>query len=396
MKLAQLIQPLTTQEFFSAYWEKKHLVLSRQSPDTYRELLSLDDIDRALTEMGARYPDITLATGEKIPNSAEFTFADGSIDPVAVFKLFSKGTSIVLSNMQRKLPKLAALCRSLTAETSIPFQTNLYLTPPRSQGFRLHYDTHDVFILQIAGSKNWRIYDSPVELPARGRGYSTFKENPGALSDKFVLQQGDLLYMPRGWYHEAISDDSTSLHITLGANSLTWSDFLFEALASACLKDVSFRRSLPIGFANPDFDVNQAGNQFRKLLDALPDKIDFESTLSGFKNELIRTQAPETRDQLFNVIEIDRIGTGSIIRKRPNLIFKFENTADGVSLTCSNNEILFPEPTRESLDYILSHDIVQVSQIPGPLDTEGKLTLAKRLVLEGLVTAHAPSPSPES
>jgi ribosomal protein L16 Arg81 hydroxylase len=396
MKLAELIQPLTTQEFFSSYWEKKHLVLSRQSPDSYRELLSLDDIDRALTEMGARYPDVTLATGEKIPSAAEFTFADGSIDPVAVFRLFSKGTSIVLSNMQRKLPKLTALCRSLTAETSIPFQTNLYLTPPRSQGFRLHYDTHDVFILQIAGSKNWRIYDSPVELPARGRGYSTYKETPGALSDKFVLQQGDLLYMPRGWYHEAISDESTSLHITLGANSVTWSDFLFEAMATACLKDVSFRRSLPIGFANPGFDVSQAKNEFRKLLDALPDKIDFESTLNGFANELIRNQGPETRDQLFNVIEMDRLGTESIISKRPNLIFRFDNTADGINLTCSNNEILFPELTRESLDYIFSHDTVQVSQIPGPLDTEGKLTLAKRLVLEGLVTVHATSPSSAS
>lgn len=393
MKLAELIQPLSTPEFFSSYWEKKPLVLSRQSPDTYRELLSLDDVDRALTEMGSRYPDISLATGEKVTSAAEFTFADGSIDPVAVFKLFSKGTSIVLSNMQRKLPKLTALCRSLTAETSIPFQTNLYLTPPRSQGFRLHYDTHDVFILQIAGSKNWRIYDSPVELPARGRGYSAYKQEPGALSDKFVLQQGDLLYMPRGWYHEAISDESTSLHITLGANSVTWSDFLFEALALACLKDVSFRRSLPVGFTNPGFDVSQAKNEFRKLLDALPDKIDFESTLNGFANELIRNQGPETRDQLFNVIEIDRLGTGSIIKKRPDLIYRFDNTADGVSLTCSNNEILFPEPTRESLDYIFSHDIVQVSQIPGPLDTEGKLTLAKRLVLEGLVTAHAP---PES
>jgi ribosomal protein L16 Arg81 hydroxylase len=396
MKLAELIQPLTTPEFFSSYWEKKHLVLSRQSPDTYQELLSLDDVDRALTEMGSRYPDITLATGEKVTSSAEFTFPDGAIDPLAVFKLFSKGTSIVLSNMQRKLPKLAALCRSLTAETSIPFQTNLYLTPPRSQGFRLHYDTHDVFILQIAGSKNWRIYDSPVELPPRGRGYGASNQKPGALSDKFLLQQGDLLYMPRGLYHEAVSDESTSLHITLGANSVAWSDFLFEAVASACLKDVSFRRSLPVGFANAGFDVGQAKIEFRKLLDALTDKIDFESTLNGFASELIRTQAPETRDQLFNVIEIDRIGTGSVIRKRPNLIFRFDNTADGVNITYSNNEILFPEPTRESLDYIFSHESVQVSQIPGPLDPEGKLTLAKRLVLEGLVTAYEPTPSPEN
>jgi ribosomal protein L16 Arg81 hydroxylase len=256
MKFAQLIQPLTTQEFFSSYWEKKHLVLSRQSPDTYRELLSLDDIDRALTEMNSRHPDITLATGEKLPSVGEYTTADGIIDPVAAIKLFSQGTTIVLSNMQRKLPKLSALCRSLAAESSIPFQTNLYLTPPRSQGFRLHYDTHDVFILQVLGSKNWRIYDSPVELPPRGRGYSPAKPKPGALSDKFLLQQGDLLYMPRGLYHEAISDESTSLHITLGANSITWSDFLFEAVAAACLKDVSFRRSLPIGFANPGFNFS--------------------------------------------------------------------------------------------------------------------------------------------
>jgi hypothetical protein len=123
----------------------------------------------------------------------------------------------------------------------------------------------------------------------------------------------------------------------------------------------------------------------------LPDKIDFESTFNDFANDLTRTQAPETRDQLFNVIEIDRIGTGSIIKKRPNLIFRFDNTADGVNITHSNKEILFPGPTRESLDYIFSHDSVEVSQIPGTLDTEGKLTLAKRLVLQGLVTACASS-----
>jgi Cupin superfamily protein len=396
MNFAQLIQPLTTGEFFSSYWEKKHLVLSRNSPDTYRDLLSLDDIDYALTEMDLRHPNVSLATGEKLPSVAEYTFGNGIIDPIAAYKLFSKGTTIVLSNMQLKLPKLAALCRSLTAESSIQFQTNLYLTPPRSQGFKLHYDTHDVFILQVAGSKNWRIYGSPFELPPRGRGFTAAKPNPGELSDKFVLQQGDLLYMPRGWYHEAISDDSTSLHITLGANSLTWADFLFEAVASACLKDVAFRRTLPIGYANSGFDVSQAKNEFWKLLDALPDNIDFESTFSDFANDLIRTQTPGARDQLFNVIEIDRIGTGSMIKKRPDLIFRFDNTADGVTITHANKEILFPAPTREPLDYIFSHDSVEVSQIPGPLDTEGKLTLAKRLVLEGLVTAHAPSPSPKS
>jgi ribosomal protein L16 Arg81 hydroxylase len=391
MNFAQLIQPLTTQEFFSNYWEKKHIVLSRQSPDTYRDLLSLDDIDYALAEMDLRHPNVSLATGEKIPSVGEYTFGNGIIDPVAAYKLFSKGTTIVLSNMQLKLPKLAALCRSLTAESSIQFQTNLYLTPPRSQGFKRHYDTHDVFILQVAGSKNWRIFGTPFQLPPRGRGFTATKLESGELSDEFVLQQGDLLYMPRGLFHEAISDDSTSLHITLGANSLTWADFLFEAVAAACLKDVAFRRTLPLGYANSGFDVSQAKKEFLHLLEALPDNIDFESIFKDFANDLIRTQTPGARGQLFNVIEIDRIEAGSIIKKRPDLVFRLDIAADGVTITHANKEILFPAPTRESLDHIFTHDSVPVSQIPGPLDGEGKLTLAKRLVLEGLVTAHAPS-----
>ena len=57
-------------------------------------------------------------------------------------------------------PKLAALCRAMEKAFSSHFQANVYLSPPNAQGFGTHFDSHDVFVLQVAGSKIWTLSSS--------------------------------------------------------------------------------------------------------------------------------------------------------------------------------------------------------------------------------------------
>ena len=48
-----------------------------------------------------------------------------------------------------------------------PVQANAYATPAGAQGFAVHHDTHDVFVLQVAGEKRWLVYEPALELPLK-------------------------------------------------------------------------------------------------------------------------------------------------------------------------------------------------------------------------------------
>ena len=71
-----------------------------------------------------------------------------------VRRAFDRGKTIILTAMQCRWGPVASLCRRLEERFGCPVHTNLYLTPPGTQGFDPHYDTHEVFVLQIAGGKH--------------------------------------------------------------------------------------------------------------------------------------------------------------------------------------------------------------------------------------------------
>jgi ribosomal protein L16 Arg81 hydroxylase len=109
------------------------------------------------------------------------------------------------------LAELAALCRAVEQVFSGHFQTNIYLSPPNAQGFGTHFDSHDVFVLQVAGSKLWTLYDTVVELPLRGQAFDKDKHHPEPPSREIVIRAGDLFYCPRGLFHSARSSNGHTI-----------------------------------------------------------------------------------------------------------------------------------------------------------------------------------------
>jgi lysine-specific demethylase/histidyl-hydroxylase NO66 len=155
--------------------------------------------------------------------------------------------------------------------------SNAYLTPLNSQGFAPHYDDVDVFILQLEGYKRWRVYapfNKRETLPRESSRDYTEKEVDENIGEgqemDVVLGPGDVLYLPRGWIHQAETvarpahvpknnglRDDHSLHLTVSAmQNWCWADFLEilmpEALESAVTSDksTSLREGLPKNFVN--------------------------------------------------------------------------------------------------------------------------------------------------
>ena len=110
---------------------------------------------------------------------------------------------MVLPALQRTWAPLRQLCAALEDEFSHPVHANAYLTPGDSPGFTPHYDTHEVFVLQIAGTKRWRVFQPPQPLPHRSQPFTPIGYALPAPLLELELKPGDLLYLPRGYVHAA-------------------------------------------------------------------------------------------------------------------------------------------------------------------------------------------------
>lgn len=381
-----LIHPTTKQEFFESYWEKRPLVVKRGQADYFASLLSLDEVDRALTTLSLKYPDVVLKDARREVAAKDYT-VDGALDIARMYQLFATGSTMTLAFLDSVLPQLARFCRSLEGELSFPMQANIYLTPPGAQGAKPHYDTHDVFVLQAAGSKKWTIYGTPVELPLPGQDFDPALHPIGAPTLEFELEAGDMAYVPRGIAHDAHSTNAVSLHITAGILRYTWADLLLEAVAKASLSDPAFRKSLPPGFARTEFDRAPAREALRDLLLRVSRACDFDAALDGFVDEFIASCPPLLRGQMAQLSALDRLTADSLVGAREGGVFRLSANEHGLAIDVFGRRITFPAQSAEAARFALAAPRFRIRDLPGGLDEPGKLVLIRRLVREGLVAA---------
>lgn len=139
---------------------------------------------------------------------------------------FQDGYTLAIRGMEFRFDKIAAVADGLAILFGQPsVGANIYLTPPGSQGLAQHYDDHCVFVWQLFGQKQWRI--SPFPATHLPRLYEPVATVSGLKNDEsgdiqYILNSGDILYIPRGFVHEArtVSNENESRHDTSSGFSL--------------------------------------------------------------------------------------------------------------------------------------------------------------------------------
>jgi ribosomal protein L16 Arg81 hydroxylase len=383
--LAWLLNPVSREEFFGEYWEKQPLVVKRGQPDYFSGLVSLDEVDRVLTTLDLRHPNVVLKNADGNVSADDYTVHGDSLDVAKVYQLFEQGSTIVLAFLDTVVPALTSFCRSIESEFTFPCQTNVYLTPVGAKGARHHYDTHDVFVLQVTNSKRWTVYGTPLELPLKDQDFDSSIHERGEPTLSFELEAGDMAYIPRGAVHDARSADNVSLHITLGVLSYTWIDLLVELAADTALHDSAFRRALPAGFARQDFDRANARETFRDLIRQLAARSDIDMILDRFADEFMAARPPALRGQLAQMAALKALTLDSIAGARMGSVSRVSMEGEFCSVDCYGRKIRFPGHASEALRFALSNPRFAVRELSGNLDGEGKLALVRRLVREGLV-----------
>lgn len=163
----------------------------------------------------------------------------------------------------------------------------------------------------MEGTKEWRIYDHPVELPLNTQAFNPHDVPIGEQTDSFVLEPGDMCYVPRGLTHDAVATDQTSLHITTGLMTRTWADLVTEAVIAVAHKDPAFRASLPPGHARGDFDMGAMEATFADLLKRLQDSASLPDLVSDIRSEFIGNRVPRVPGQMRQLARLAELSADS-------------------------------------------------------------------------------------
>ena len=389
LTFARLISPVGVEEFFQTHWEQSPLRLSRDVTGFYDDTLSVGDIDRYFqTQHISPHFLGVLKDGEYCPpdqwtevlHSVRNNASERIVDIKKLLGLFNSGATLIINAAEAAIPSLTGCCRELEREWECHVQANIYITPSQGQGFAPHFDAHNVFILQIHGSKTWSLFDVPFPSPVQTAPVAdNYKQREPTKT--LELQSGDLLYIPRGTVHSARAGKGPSIHVTVGTMVRHWSTLL-RLLANTADKNASFRSLLPHGLSG-ESEHASFNAAFRQQLQELIAQTDF---LKIHNDHFAEKQRADIRGLFSDLLQAGRLTPDSVVCRRPSLRYSVERNDQWLIIRFAGEEIVLPLFLESSMLKMLGATPFKVREIEGNHSDVAKLEMVKRFIGAGFLT----------
>ena len=255
--LAALLSPVTPEQFFADHYDKAPLHV-RGGAGKFAQILSWRQVNRLLdmTHIWSGASLKLVMDSQAIPPEQFCTRTMGrdgaqlmQPDAKLVQGWIAKGASVVMNDVDSLTPGLASVSNALESAGLGKAQANVYISWQSHKAFRTHYDTHDVWAVQVEGEKDWNIWEGRADWPIphpvfKGQPQAHHDQARGKLRGVVKMKPGDLLYLPRGWYHDALAEAPASVHIAYGVHAPLGMD-LMNILVERVLYDAEFRKPLP-------------------------------------------------------------------------------------------------------------------------------------------------------
>jgi ribosomal protein L16 Arg81 hydroxylase len=371
--------------------KKKTLVVRRNAPDFYRDYVSVAKVDRllevALLAQG-RVLEIAAAPESK-RRSKMLVPRHHPRD--RVYNSFVDGDTVRLIGVEQFDNALSRLNRKTEEVLSAKSGINLFLTPRQSQGFHLHFDLLDVFALQVEGRKRWQIWEPKYQHPLQSEVFQEgleFDIDREALVpfDDVVLDAGDMLYMPRGYYHEVTTLDDLSLHVTLTVEPTHWGRLLHRAVEIMLAQDSRLRESLPLGFVRDDSAHEEMKQRFGALLDSFAHEASFERSLESLREDWVRSRTYPADGHFATLSRLDELSPDSVVERRCGLTCRVQIQGNRATVRFGSNQVTGPAAIAPMVETLRDGGRHRITDLPGILDLDSKTKLVRRLIREGLLT----------
>lgn len=262
-RLAALLDPLDLDAFFAHHWERAPLHLPaagrRAAP-----LLTHEALLAALLAAPAPPPGVQvfLEHFEGGPS----TLAGLLGDPARLAAYLEAGHPLVWNRARGVFPAVDALAGALAEALGAHVWPNVYATGAAGTPFDVHFDSHEVLAVHCEGVKDWTLsavrIDRPLDVAAmdaavRAALVARRDEAAARVALRFTVGPGDVVYIPRGQFHNAATPSGRSLHVTFGIRQLSGVDVV-EVLGRLALGDPALREYLPPAAADRDGALGRA------------------------------------------------------------------------------------------------------------------------------------------
>jgi hypothetical protein len=380
--------------FAREHWGERPLLT--RSAAGFDDLFSPSAVDDLVADRALRTPFVRMATEGAVLRPSLFTGPGGfgaevgdQLDTAEVLEQFAGGATLVLQGLHRTWEPIAAFTRQLVSDLGHPAQVNAYVTPASSRGFDPHFDTHDVFVIQIAGAKHWTIHEPVHRHPLVHQPWTDHRD---AVAERArtqpaidaVFEPGDVLYLPRGWIHSAVARGGTSIHLTIGIRAATRHDLLTHLLARAG-DDPRLRAPLPLGVDYADAssfaaDLRTTVTAVREILDAAVDDGEIDVAMRRSFEDAVR---PAPVRPLATIDAMAGLQPGDAVGWRSALRAQIEDDERAVRIVLRRKTVALPAEASAAVHALRERDHA-AGALPG-LDTESSLVVSRRLLREGVL-----------
>ena len=253
----QFLQPLGREAFFAEHFGQGYLHLPGE-PGRTAGIMTLQRLNELLSMTSVWAPETLKVFLDQQPVAvADYCSRVPSLqgggtslrpDPDLVQSWIAKGASIILNDIDALAPGVRRLANELQTATGGRSQANLYFSMSQRKAFGPHCDVHEVFAVHCSGEKIWNLYEGREDTPINHADFQTDAaervRRAGKLVEQVKMTPGDLLYIPRGVYHDALASENGAIHIAFGVTLPKPLDLL-PIIWDAAFKTPWMRADLP-------------------------------------------------------------------------------------------------------------------------------------------------------
>lgn len=389
--LEKILEPCCAEEFFASSWGKSYRHI-KGWPGKFRALLPWQELNEILRRHRLDFPRLRLMRdGQRVPISSYIRHATNArtknsiprLLPAGLTRHLREGATLVLDAVDELYRPVEELAEGLEFIFHEHVQVNMYAGWQSSRGFDLHWDDHDVFILQLTGRKLWRIYGETRKHPVTG----DTAEKPLKADDPLweaMLEDGDLLYIPRGWWHVALPQAEPTLHLTVGIHNRTGLDLL-RSVIDKLREQALLRQDLP-RFASRDERRAHLERLRAEIVGALDD-----DSLDSFLREYDEAASPRAHLSLpwSATAEILPSGSDARVRLLAPRPLSLNIEGDAVAFSCLKKRWRFASQAALVLKPLMERRVCSVRELIEAAsveldETRVRLFLAE-LISHGLV-----------
>ncbi|MFJ4755551.1 cupin domain-containing protein [Streptomyces sp. NPDC088763] len=380
--------------FFAQYFNRKPLLRRGALAGRLDGLPSVRHLDDllALETVPPSYLRVTKG-GKGVPSGAYTrTVARGAalaeaLNPEKVYELFRSGGTVTWNSLNHVLPSARRLTEPFTDAFASPAEVVVFVTPARTDGFSPHHDSIDVFVVQMDGTKTWRVWDTPDERPGDEGSYTP--EELGEPVIEVTLEPGDVLYVPHGTPHAASARSELSLHLSVGVEPRRWRHLLTDTVAALVEED---------DFHAVPHLTDGGGTAVAALADKLALLGERLARLDAATEAERLTDVGRTREgagrgrEFARLAAVDTLGPGTLIRRTTTPV-EIGSSADGkTGLHVAGHHLNVPDAVADALRALDGEQAVTAATFFPGVPEARSLGVARGLARLGVLEAAGAAP----